>query len=288
MTTRFIADGWSASAKRPGLAGLLFAGNLLLGLILAVPILVAFSSAVSGTGFSPELAEEFDAALWADLMQESGPVFQTMLQQLFWILPLLYLWKVGSSVGVLYALSGDGDRSFWKGLGSYGGKALLLGLPFVGMAALIALGVVVLNILMSVLISGEVALFWLRLIIAPIVLILALAVLDMMHDFARLELVVSGKGVGASFSAGIGWFFRSGTAQTIYLGWFVIGLVALAVPFWADLAIGGILLGFVLQQVLLYLRAMVTVGWLGSELRFFEEVMDAPGDTAPSDAAPAE
>lgn len=277
MTTRFISAGWSASLKRPGLAVLLFAGNLILGLILAIPILVAFSSAVSETGFSPELAEEFDIALWADLMQESGPVFQTLLKQLLWALPLLYLWKVGSAVGVVFALGEDGERSFWTGLGRYGGKALLLGLPFFGMAVLAILGILLVVTLISLVVSGEVMLFWLRLIVAPALLVLTLAVLDMMHDFARLELVVKGRDVWASWWAGIGWFFRSGTAQGIYLGWFVVGTFLIIAPFWLDLAVGGILLAFLLQQTILYLRAMVTVGWLGSELRFFEEV--APAET---------
>lgn len=273
MILPFISDGWSASVKRPGLAGLLFAGNLILGIILAIPILMAFSQAVSDTGFSPELAEEFDIALWADILEESGPVFQTMLAQLFWVLPVLYLWKVGAGAGIVYALGGDRERSFWTGLGKYAGKSLLLGLPFVAMAGLVILGVLLITALISVVVSGEVVLFWLRLIAVPILLILALAVLDMMHDFARLELILRNRGVWESWSSGIGWFFRSGTAQGIYLVWFVIGLFALVLPFWADMAIGGLFLAFLLQQALLYVRSLVSVGWLGSEVFFFQEVM---------------
>jgi hypothetical protein len=273
MTLPFIADGWSASVKRPGLAGLLFAGNLILGIILAIPILMAFSQAVSSTGFSPELSKEFDIALWADLMQESGPVFQTMLAQLFWILPVLYIWKVSSAVGIVHALSGNRDGSFWTGLGKHAGPALLLGIPYVVMAGLVILGTLILNALISVVLSGEVLLFWLRFVATPVLLILALAVLDMMHDFARLELVIRKRGVWNSFLAGIRWFFRSGTGQAIYMIWFVIGLVALFLPFWADLAFGGLFLAFVFQQVLLYVRSLVTVGWLGSEVFFFQEVV---------------
>jgi len=273
MSLHYLADGWSASIKRPGLAGLLYAGNLVLGVILAIPVFMAFSQAVSETGFSPEMAEEFDIALWADMLGETGPVLGSMLSQLFWVLPVLYLWKVGSSVGIVYALSEDGERSFWTGLGQFGGKALLLGLPFVVLGALVTLGVVVVLVLLSVFLSGEVLLFWLRLVAGPVVLVLALAVIDMMHDFARLELVLRGRGVLESWSSGIGWFFRSGTAQAIYLGWFVIGLFALFLPFWADMAMGGLLLAFLLQQALLYVRSLITVGWLGSEALFFQDVM---------------
>jgi len=285
MTLPFIADGWSASVKRPGLAGLLFAGNLILGIILAIPVLMAFSQAVSSTGFSPELSEEFDIALWADLMEESGPVFQTMLAQLFWILPVLYIWKVGAAVGIVYALSGDRDGSFWTGLGKHAGRALLLGLPYVVMAGLIILGIMLINIVVSLVFSGEVLLFWVRFVGTPVLLILALAVLDMMHDFARLELVIRKKGVWICFFEGIRWFFRSGTGQAIYLTWFVIGLVALALPFWADLAFGGLFLAFVLQQALLYVRSLVTVGWLGSEVFFFQEIIPVEPDATQEQVA---
>ena len=278
MILPFIADGWSASVKRPGLAGLLFAGNLVLGFILAIPILMAFSQAVSSTGFSPELSREFDIALWADLVQESGPVFQTMLAQLFWVLPVLYVWKTGAAVGVVSALSGDRTGSCWTGLGKHAGPALLLGIPYVVMAGLIILGILLINVLISLILSGEVLLFWVRFVATPVLLILALAVVDMMHDFARLELVIRDKRVWNSFTAGIRWFFRSGTGQGIYLTWFVIGLATLFLPFWADLAFGGLFLAFLLQQALLFVRSLVTVGWLGSEVFFFQEIVPAPNE----------
>lgn len=284
MISRFLSEGWSASMKRPGLAGLLYAGNLVLGILLSIPILMAFSQAVSETGYSPELAQEFDIALWADLMQESGPLVSTMLQQLFWIIPVFYLWKVGSTIGVVHAMRGERDGSFWTGLGQYGGKALLLGLPFVAMAVVAIVGVLLLTLLLGVVLSGEVIQFWIRFVGAPILILMLLAILDLMHDFARLELVLRERPVMGSWWAGIGWFFRSGSAQAIYLTWMVIAVIALLLPFWVDLTMGGLFLAFLFQQGLLYLRSLVTVGWLTSEVMLFEEltVDDDSGEPAPS------
>ena len=284
MTSRFLSEGWSASLKRPGLAGLLYAGNLVLGIILSIPILMAFSQAVSETGYSPELAKEFDIALWADLMQESGPMVSTMLRQLFWIIPVFYLWKVGSTIGVVYAMRGERDGSFWAGLGKYGGRALLLGLPFVAMAVVAIVGILLLTVVLGFALPGEVIQFWIRFVGAPILILMLLAILDLMHDFARLELVLRERPVMTSWWAGIGWFFRSGSAQAIYLTWLIISVVALIVPFWVDLAMGGLFLAFLFQQALLYVRSLVTVGWLTSEVMLFEEltVEDDTGEPVPS------
>jgi hypothetical protein len=272
MTLRLLNEGWSASVKRPGLAGLLYAGNLLLGIILSIPILVAFSNAVSESGYSPDLAAEFDIALWTDILRESGSLVTTMLLQLLWVLPVLYLWKVGSTVGVVHAMRGEQTGSFWEGLGRYAGKALLLGIPFLVLAVLSVLGIALLTALLSAAPVGEVAQFWIRFVAAPILIILAVAVIDMMHDFARLELVLNGQSVWNAMFAGMSWFWQSGSAQALYMAWLVIGSVALILPFWADMAMGGLFLAFLFQQALLYVRSMVTVGWLTSEVLLFQEL----------------
>ena len=272
MIVRILNDGWSASVKRPGLAGLLYAGNLLLGIILSIPILVAFSSAVSESGYSPDLGVEFDVALWADILRDSGPLVSTMLMQLLWVIPVFYLWKIGSTVGVVHAMRDDRTGSFWEGVGRYAGKALLLGLPFLVLAILAVAGLALITALLSAAPIGEVGQFWIRFVVAPILIILSVAVIDMMHDFARLELVLRSKSVWNSMYAGMDWFWQSGSAQALYMLWLVIGSLTLILPFWADMALGGLFLAFLLQQTLLYVRSLVTVGWLTSEVMLFQEL----------------
>ena len=63
----------------------------------------------------------------------------------------------------------------------------------------------------------------------------------------------------------------------LYAAWFLVAALLLAAPAFLDAAFtagtaGTIWLLFGLQQALLVLRAAVTVGWLGSEVAFFEAV----------------
>ncbi len=260
--------------KRPGLAGILYAINLAVGIILSIPIFVAFAAAISDSGFSPEMSEQFDIALWADMLEETGPIFQILMGQLIWMIPLIYIWKVASSVAVVYAVQGSGEGSFWRGIGQHTGRALLLGLPFVGMVLAILIAVVILVTILGLLLTGEVVQFWVNFIFTPIMLFIGLAFIDMMHDFARIELVVGKKKVMESWFAGVRWFLQSGSAHAVYLGWLAIGLVTMVLPFWTNIAVGGLFLAFVLQQVLLFIRSMVTVGWIASEVMLFEDLID--------------
>ena len=112
-------------------------------------------------------------------------------------------------------------------------------------------------------------------------LFIGLAFIDMMHDFARIELVVGKKKVMESWFAGVRWFLQSGSAHAVYLGWLAIGLVTMVLPFWTNIAVGGLFLAFVLQQVLLFIRSMVTVGWIASEVMLFEDLIDLELERGP-------
>ena len=260
--------------KRPGLAGILYGINITMGVILSIPIFIAFAAAISDSGFSPEMAEQFDIGLWADMLEETGPIFQILMGQLIWMIPLIYIWKVASSVAVVHAVQGSGEGSFWQGVGQHTGRALLLGLPFVGMALTLLIAVVILVTILGFLLTGEVVQFWIRFVFTPIILFIGLAFVDMMHDFARIELVVGKKKIMESWFAGVTWFLHSGTAHAVYLGWLAIGLVTMILPLWANVAVGGLFLAFLLQQTLLFIRSMVTVGWIASEVMLYEDLVD--------------
>lgn len=278
MSTHYFSSGLAAARKRPGLTAILYVANLALGLILSIPILIAFSQSTATTGFSPEMAEGFDITLWADLLEDSGPVFQTMISQLIWILPLLFLWKVASSVGLVHALSAGGGRSFWQGVGRHTGKAALLGLLYLVPTFALIFGVAIVAVILSAFLTGEVGSFWVQFVFTPLVIFLGIAFVDMMHDFGRIELVLADKSVTESWFAGMKWPLKSGIANSIYIGWMLVGLVVLIIPVVLDFSMGSIFLAFIIQQILLFARSMVTVGWIGSEVFFFEDVQarDAP------------
>ncbi len=288
MSVHYLKSGIDSTRACPGLIVLLYFANLAMGLILSIPILIAFSSVLSSSGFSPELAEEFDLSLWADMLKESGPVLQTVFAQILWLIPVIYIWKIVLSVGLIEAHVNGGGGSFWKGVGRDTGRATILGLVYLVIFVASVIGVLIVASLLSTVLSGERGTFWVWFIFTPLAIFMTMALIDMMHDFGRLELVVSGKGIIESWLAGMKWPFISGNANSIYLGWMVLGLVTLFIPLLLDLRMGGIFLAFLVQQLFLFLRAGVTVGWIASEVHFFEDERVAMEPAIASDATTEE
>ena len=279
MALHYIPQGFQKARSRPGLAVVLYAANLILGLVISIPIFVVLANATAESGFSPELAQEFDVALWADMLSSSGPVLQSVMTQMIWILPLLFVWKVASSAGLVHALSGSENR-FLDGVGRYTGKAILLGLLYLAPTLVLIIGVILIGLVLGSLLTGEVGSFWVQFVFTPLALVLGLAIIDMMHDFGRMELILGKQGVVDSWFAGLKWPLHSGSANFVYIVWMLVGFVLLLLPFSLNLAAAGFLLGFILQQLLLYARAMITVSWIGSEVDIFGDEGTFPEEPA--------
>ena len=268
-----FSNGFNSALNRPGLAGLLYGFHLILAVIITVPIYLTIGSTTSITGFSSELAQQFDIALWMDIMEDAAPTFQAMQFQLLWIVPLFLLWKVAASVGIIHTLNSEGMRGFWQGVGEHTGRAVLLALVFLVPLIVLVIGVAILIFVLGLLFSGEVGLFWIYAVLLPTILICGFATLDLMHDYARMELVIRRKPVMESMMTGISWPFRHGGSVAIYVGWFVIAGLALALPTVIDIRPGGFWGVFLLQQVFLFVRAGITVGWFGSEISYYHSVV---------------
>jgi hypothetical protein len=285
MSHRFIQYGINTARSRPGLAGLLYGLNLITGLILTVPIYIVLSNATAETGFATELKNQFDVMLWTNIMQDAGPTLMALLAQLIWIVPVYMLWKIASSVGIIHTLAADGARSFWQGVGEHTGSAVLVALLF--LAPLIVLGIglaIIIGILLWVF-PGEIGSYWTQFLILPILLVLGVALIDLMHDYARMSLVVKRKPVVESFLAGLAFPFRHGMSSTIYIAWFIVGAVLLLLPTLSAMWVGGIWLLFFVQQIALFLRAATSVGWFASELALYEASVEAPAIAAGEQAA---
>ena len=130
---------------------------------------------------------------------------------------------------------------------------------------------------LSVFWPGEVGAFWINLVILPTLLISVLAVLDLMHDYARMALVVDEQKVFKAMFTGLAWPFKHGSASGLYVAWFVPATVLLLLPTVLDMnvaaATGGAIWGlFLMQQIVMLLRAAVTVGWFGSETALYETI----------------
>jgi hypothetical protein len=274
-----LRSGLRAIHRRPGLALLVYGVNLVLAVLLSVPVYIALDQAVSLTGFGRELAAGFDVVLWADIMEKAGPTLGALLGQLLWVVPLFLIVRVALHAGLIHALQGSGVRSFWTGVGRYATRALLLSVMLAPAAAVLALVAGGLTLFISAFWSGEIAEFWTFGVIGPALLVSALAVADLMQDYGRIALVVDERSIGQAWRTAIGWPFRHGPSVLIYAAWLGVAAVLLLLPILVDAwmpaatpAALGIL--FVLQQAMLLLRAFVTVGWMGSQVAYFEQVCE--------------
>jgi len=275
MISSFSA-GFDAIRKRPGLVGLLYLVNLCVAFTLTVPVYIAFNNTVGPSGFSGDLAHAFDLVLWTDIMEKAGNTMIAMGGQLLWMIPLYLVWKAAISVGLVHAIRNGGVRPFWQGVGQFTGRGLLLGLYFLlillAWTGITAVGTVVLRMLWD----SEAGTFWIFFAILPAIYVTGAALIDLMHDYARIALVVENKPAGRALLAGIAWPVRQGVSFALYAAWFFIGTAVLIAPTVSSMTIVGIWGPFLIQQVFLLLRAAVTVGWFGSEVHFFETRRESP------------
>lgn len=270
-----VRTGFSTALARPGLAGIVYAFNLAAALIVAVPLAVAVGDAIEATGYGSLLLSDFDLALWADIWEESSAAFRSVFSLFLWLLPLWFIWKTASAVGIIHAVGRGGGRSFWDGVGRHTGRALLVALLFIPVMIGILIGAFLIGLLVSAVMGGEAGTFWGWFVATPLVLVLGLALVDMMQDFARTELVLARQPVVKAWLAGMAWPFRHSDASSIYTVWFLSGLTLLAAGFLLDLGVSGVWSAFLLQQILFFFRSAITVGWIGSEVSLFERIEEA-------------
>lgn len=257
-----------------------------LAAILAVPVFRAVEIVTGNSGFSPDLASRFDLVLWWDIMDQTGPVLAAAFRQLIWALPLFLVWKAASQVGLIHALKDDSEASFWEGVARFTPKALGLTLLYMllGVLAVGALWTTVASVSSSLGSPGLMwtpAQFWTLVVVGPLATVVILAILDLMQDYARMHLVLRGKGIWDSFVLGSSWPFRKLWAIALYKIWFFAAAVVWLLPFWVDgrfskTTIGGMLLAFLVQQVVIFLRQGVSVAWIGSETACFETLAEEP------------
>lgn len=286
MIRSHIARGIVKAASRRSLILLLYLVGLGVAVLLAVPVFRVVNTLFGSSGFSGELAHRFDIVLWMDMMEKGGTALAATLRQFFWAIPLFLVWKVASQVGLVYALKDDGKASFWEGVSRYTLRGLLLAAIYllVGGALVKILWVILVAIIKGL---GEPGQFWTAMVIAPLLSIVILASFDVMHDYARMRLVLRGDGIWKSFLSGSFFPIRRLSAQFLYTLWFLVGGMLWLLPFWLDGAfaktvVAGMLGAFLVQQIVILARHGVTVAWIGSEVSYFEanaEILtEAPED----------
>jgi hypothetical protein len=269
MLASSLSAGFRALRARPGLVVLLFAFNLVLAFVLAVPIGAVLGSALEGTGFDADLAERLDIVLLTDILVQHGSLFRILAAQLFWIVPVVLAWKAAFGVGLVHALRDDGTGSFWTGVGRYFGRSFGLALLY-----LVPVGFVLFVCVLAGLgldaISGEVGTVRTWTVVVPAFVAIGLAKMDLFQDYGRIAIVVEDRGVFAAFVDGVRFTLRHWSAFLLYLLWLLPAALLWLFPTVLEAALGASLGVFLLQQILMFLRAGATVGWIGSEVAFFE------------------
>lgn len=276
MLVTYFSAGLKALRARPLLALLLFALQLFIANLLAIPIASVLQTATSGTGFDHDLATGLDLVLLIDILRDHPTLLSTPIALLTWMIPLLVIWKAALSIGLVHALRGDASGSFWEGVGRHGIGSVLLSLVYLAPVLVWTVVVAVVSFVLTLVFPGEVGSFWSWFVLMPTLFITGISILDLMHDYSRMALVVGSKPVLESFFAGLRFPFRHGIASRLYLLWFVPAALLWAIPTALEWTLGMGALVFLAQQVVLLARSAVTVAWFGSEVALYESTVPAP------------
>lgn len=274
LATQSLANGALLLRERPGLAVLLYVVNLVVALVIAVPLYGAFVEHVGSTGIGADMIQSFDLMLWVEAIDLTSGGFQMLAIQLLWALPLYLLWRTAARMGVIYALHQGAIWPFWRGVGYYTGKGLLLALIFLPIKAVAAAIAVLVGVALGSLWTGEVGAFWSFGVVMPFLAISALAVVDLFQRYACIAVVVRHDNVGRALSAGLSWPVKYGAASYVYLIWFgitaLLFLITMALNGMLHVGVEAITFGFLMQQISMFTRAAASVGWTGSEVSLFE------------------
>ncbi|MEM8484280.1 MAG: hypothetical protein AAF564_01965 [Bacteroidota bacterium] len=274
LFTQSLGAGFQLLRGRLGLVALLYGFDLLVAVLLGFPIYNAVVEHVGITGFGPDLIQRFDLVLWREILDGLTEAFKVLGIQLLIVIPVYWIWKTASRMGVIYALHQGGIWPFWRGVGYYTGKGLLLGLLFLPVKAIAAAVAVMIGLGIINVWTGEVGAFWSMAVILPFLVIAALATIDLFQRYARIAVVVRHDTVWRAFSAGLSWPLKYGAASYLYIAWFMFVLLIFGMTQGLNallhVGVSAVVVAFLIQQVSLFTREAATVGWIGSEVSLFE------------------
>lgn len=275
MFGKSVFEGFSLILRRFRLVVLIYALNLAITFLVVWPIYNLLVENVGITGFGRDLVQQFDLILWREIVLENRDVFLELLLRILWVLPLVWVWKTATQVGIIYALHQGAIWPFWSGVYFYTIRGLILGVVFLLFKAIWAVSVFVgFTYVQQSYFSSEVGVFWLIGVIFPFVLLTGFAIIELYQRYGRLALVIRNNWVMDAISMGFYWPSKNSIASLVYISWYFIGLavslISLVVNAKLHVGISYLLLALVIQQAIQIMRSAVTVGWVGSEVFLFE------------------
>lgn len=279
MIAQSISSGLTCIRQRFGLVVLLYAVNLIVALAVTIPLYLAIRSSFGPSGFGPDLLTGLDFTVWP----KAGPeLFEALrligLQSLF-VVPIIVIWKVASSVGIINALRDGKVRKFWAGVGQFTGRGLGLALIF-GLLGAIWLGLSFVGavFLRGLLGATEAAAYNSFVYFLPISATLGLSFLALLHDYSKICLVKGDLGFGKAFKRGSKFALANPGTWILFAFWLIVSAVLLFAPslldrYLAATTISTVVVLFVLQQLFLFFRTAASVAWYGSEVEYYEAKM---------------
>ena len=275
---RHFRRGLSGARHHLGLTVGLYALGLAFSAAIVLPLGLALERATAQAALPLDL-RMVDAATWWSLLQTVAEgMGRTVLLALL-LVPVHHLLRSLALTGAAAALRPGYAAGFWTGVGRWGGRGLLVALAFLGLAVVWLATMVFLSGVLALLFPGEVGLFWTQLVFVPALTLTVLAILDLMHDYARAAVVVDDAPASTAIGTGVRFARLHGAAARLYLVWFGLALGLWLLPFAIDTGLrtasaAGILTLFVLQQAALFARSATTVGWVGSSVSLYAEASE--------------
>ncbi len=269
MVNDALRVGIEGIRRRPDLVLLVWGVHFVLGVGLSVPLVQSLHEVVAPTGFGSDLVEGPNVVLWADVLAGAKDALVRNGLHLLWFVPLALLWKAAAGVGLVHALRADAAQSFWQGAARFGLRSAVVGIVFAALTAFLLNVVPSLLGLIGSVRGGGKAIFWIMVVGIPLSVVVLLVGVDIMRDISRAAIVIEEASIMASLRAGVTGLFRYPVVSAAYGIWMGAGILLVMATAVLEIQMGGTglvaVVGlFIVQQVLLLIRALFTVGWYGS------------------------
>ncbi len=297
--TKAFSAGFITAAKSKKMTTLIYAVTLLFALILAIPFHSVLRNQI-GSSMAPELLfKHFDYTVFSDFMRTSGKALNPFFGAAVWMGIFYLVFSVFFAGGVLNVISSPENKfsvkNFLEGCGVYFFRFLRLAVYMIFIYFILtAAAVMIISAVIALMYESgqnETALFYIFLtgaIIFALLLIVFLAI----ADYAKIILYrTESKKVIKSIWLSIKFVFRHFFGAYIL---YVLVLAALVLFFFLYFVLENsigmssaltVLMMFLVQQILIWLRTLVKIWFLGSELSYYDlnpKIIKAAADETPA------
>jgi hypothetical protein len=283
MIAGCIRDGIGSAVRRPGLVLLLWAWNLLLGLVVALPAFTWWSAAFNFSGAADTMRDRFDMAVLADLGKyDQLPGFGMLTSATLGVMIIAFIAGAFINGGILEVLATEDDRRslmhrFFRGGGHFFGRFLRLLIPTL-------IGALIVSAIVAAVTSAAAAPIaesdwdpagFVAGMINLLMLALVWGYFLLAQDYARIQIARDdGRRVLRAWVHALGFVLRRLFA-TFAIGLAIAVMSAVLLGVWilydgsmSSATWPGILALVLVQQVLLFGRTGLRVALIGAERQY--------------------